>query len=380
MSGDVYDIECVVIGAGVVGLACARALAESGREVLLLERADTIGTGVSSRNSEVIHAGIYYATGSLKHRMCVEGRRLLYPYLASRGVAHRKCGKLIVAVEPAEEPKIAGLHARALENDVENVSLISGAQARALEPNLRAAAAMVSPETGIVDSHGLMLALLGDFESAGGAIAFNTAAQGGETLADGRMLVRTGDTLLRCRALVNAGGLEAIRFAQALEGLPPRTLPTLTLAKGNYFGCAGRPTFSRLIYPAPVDGGLGVHLTVDLAGRMRFGPDVEWLADNDPTHIDYNVDPARAQSFYAAIRRYWPGLADNALTADYSGCRPKLAGSGATVDFRIDGPETHGVEGLVNLFGIESPGLTSSLAIANEVTRRLSATAVRSVA
>ncbi|HWA01176.1 MAG TPA: NAD(P)/FAD-dependent oxidoreductase [Caulobacterales bacterium] len=381
MSGDVYDIECVVIGAGVVGLACAKALAESGREVIVLEGAAGVGTGISSRNSEVIHAGIYYPTGSLKHLMCLEGRRLLYPYLAARGVAHKKCGKLIVAVDAAEEPKIGGLHKRALENDVENVTLISGAEAKALEPNLNAVAAMVSPETGIVDSHGLMLALVGDIESAGGALAFNTPMHGGEVLADGRFLVRAGEDVLRCRVLVNAAGLDATRIANSIEGLAPRAVPKLTLAKGNYFGCAGKPAFSRLIYPAPVDGGLGVHLTVDLAGRMRFGPDVEWLAENDPAKVNYEVNPARAESFYAAIRRYWPALADNALTPDYSGCRPKLSAAGeGAADFRIDGPEAHGLEGLVNLFGIESPGLTSSLAIAEAVTRKLMPRAARSVA
>ncbi|MES1201242.1 MAG: NAD(P)/FAD-dependent oxidoreductase [Pseudomonadota bacterium] len=381
MTQDVYDIECVVIGAGAVGLACAKALAEQGHDVIVLEKADTIGTGISSRNSEVIHAGIYYPTGSVRHLMCVEGRRLLYPYLAARGVAYRKCGKLIVAVQDAEEPKIAGLCKRAMENDVENVALMSGSEARALEPNLNCVAAMISPETGIVDSHGFMLALVGDIENAGGMIAFNTGFDGGEVLSDGRFLIRAGDTTLRARMLVNAAGLNATAIAGALAGLPTRHVPKLTLAKGNYFGCAGKPAFSRLIYPAPVDGGLGVHLTVDLAGRMRFGPDVEWLADNDPARVDYAVDPRRAESFYAAIRRYWPALRDGALTPDYSGCRPKLSSAGeGAADFRIDGPETHGLDGLVNLFGIESPGLTSSLAIAREVTRRLDANGARAVA
>ncbi|MES1156533.1 MAG: NAD(P)/FAD-dependent oxidoreductase [Alphaproteobacteria bacterium] len=374
MSADVYEIECVVVGAGVVGLACARALAESGREVLVLEAAAGVGTGVSSRNSEVIHAGIYYPTGELKHLMCVAGRRKLYPYLEARGIAHRKCGKLIVATSSEEETKIAGLYQRALENDVENVALISGAEALAMEPNLNCVSAMVSPETGIVDSHGLMLALLGDLERAGGSVAFSSPLAGGAVRADGRIDLRVGDDVLRCRALVNAAGLDAPRIARAIEGVPTQSIPKQTLAKGNYFGCAGKPAFSRLIYPAPVDGGLGVHLTVDLAGRMRFGPDVEWLDETDPARVDYSVDPRRADSFYAAIRRYWPALADGALTPDYSGCRPKLSGrSEGAVDFRIDGPEAHGVEGLVNLFGIESPGLTSALAIADEVVNRLDA-------
>jgi len=372
MSADVYEIECVVVGAGVVGLACARALAESGREVLVLEAAEGIGTGVSSRNSEVVHAGIYYPTGELRHLMCVAGRRMLYPYLEARGVAHRKCGKLIVATSAEEEAKIAGLYKRALENGVENMALISGAEALAMEPNLNCVSAMVSPETGIVDSHGFMLALQGDLERAGGSVAFSSPLAGGAVRADGSIDLRVGDDVLRCRVLVNAAGLQAQRVARAIEGAPTQTIPKQTLAKGNYFGCAGKPAFSRLIYPAPVDGGLGVHLTVDLAGRMRFGPDVEWLDETDPSRVDYAVDPRRADSFYAAIRRYWPALADGALTPDYSGCRPKLSGRGEpAADFRIDGPETHGVEGLVNLFGIESPGLTSSLAIADLVLNRI---------
>lgn len=371
MSADVYDIDCLVIGAGVVGLACAAELARRGRDVLVAEATGGIGNGISSRNSEVIHAGLYYPTGSLRHRMCVAGRRKLYDYLSARGVGHRKIGKLVVATAAAEEIQIAALYERAQANDVENVVLLSGADARAMEPNLACVSALLSPETGLVDSHGYMLALVGDIESAGGALAFESRVLGGETRGGG-WEIRFGGAepmTVRCRAIVNAAGLEATRVARAI-GVDA---PTLTLAKGSYFGCVGRPAFSRLIYPAPVDGGLGVHLTVDLAGRMRFGPDVEWLDETDPAKVDYAVDPGRAESFYAAIRRYWPALPDGALTPDYSGCRPKLSRRGEpAADFRIDGPETHGPPGLVNLFGIESPGLTSSLAIAEDVASRLS--------
>jgi L-2-hydroxyglutarate oxidase LhgO len=384
MSGDVYEIECVVIGAGVVGLACAAALARAGREVLVLEAAAGIGTGVSSRNSEVIHAGIYYPTGSLKHRLCVRGRRLLYPYLATRGVAHRKCGKLIAATSEAEEAQFTALYQRAVDNDVENIALLTGAEARALEPNLSCTAALISPETGIVDSHGLMLALLGDLENAGGGIVFSSPLLGGAVRADGAFDLRVGGESpahLTCRVLINCAGLDAQRIARSIEGVPYEAIPQLLLAKGNYFGCAGRPAFSRLIYPAPVEGGLGVHLTVDLGGRTRFGPDVEWLDETDPAHVDYSVDPKRAESFYAAIRRYWPSLPDHALQPDYSGCRPKLSGRGAAAaDFRIDGAERHGIDGLVNLFGIESPGLTSALAIAEDISARFSAAHARHAA
>jgi L-2-hydroxyglutarate oxidase LhgO len=377
MSGDVYNIECLVIGAGVVGLACAAELARRGHEVLVAEAAGAIGTGVSSRNSEVIHAGIYYPTGSARRRLCVEGRRKLYAYLASRNVAHRKCGKLIVATSAAEEGQIAALHRRALDNDVENMSLLSGEQAHALEPNLSCVAAAQSGETGIVDAHGLMMALLGDLESAGGALALNAPVVGGHIRDDGSFDLGIGGAQparARCRVLINAASLNAQRVARSIEGVPPAHVPELTLAKGSYFGCAGKPAFTRLIYPAPVEGGLGVHLTLDLGGRMRFGPDVEWLSTRDPDGVDYTVDPRRSASFYAAIRRYWPALRDGALTPDYAGCRPKLSGPGQpAADFRIDGPETHGVPGLVNLFGIESPGLTSSLAISEDVADKLAA-------
>ncbi len=364
---DVYDIDCLIIGAGVVGLACAAELARRGREVLVAEATGAIGSGVSSRNSEVIHAGIYYPTGSLRHRLCVAGRRKLYNYAASHGVAHRKCGKLIVATSPEEETQIAALHERALENGVEGMLALTAKEAKQLEPNLQCLAALLSEETGIVDAHALMLALQGDLEASGGAVAFNAPVLGGESKTGGGFEIRIGGeapVLVKCNVVINAAGLNAQSVAASIAASQDQMIPPLVLAKGSYFSVTGRSAFSRLIYPAPVEGGLGVHLTLDLAGRMRFGPDVEWLATADPAQVDYRVDSERAQRFYAIIRRYWPNLPDRALTADYSGCRPKLSGPGqASADFRIDGPSAHAISGLVNLFGIESPGLTSSLAI-----------------
>lgn len=376
MSAEVYQVECVVIGAGAVGLACAVELARRGREVLVLEAAPCIGSGTSSRNSEVIHAGPYYPTGSLKHRLCIAGRCKLYTYLAERGVAHRKCGKLVVATSMEEERQIEAVLRQAEANEVENVKRLSGAAARALEPSLRCVMGLLSEETGILDSHGYMLALLGELEALGGAVALNAPVLRGRAASGQFALDIGGETpaTIQCRMLVNAAGLSAQRVAHSIEGTPAAHIPPLVLAKGSYFGCAGKPAFSRLIYPAPVDGGLGVHLTVDLAGRMRFGPDVEWLDTNEPSRVDYTVDPQRADTFYAAIRRYWPALPDRALTPDYAGCRPKLSRRGeAAADFRIEGPELHGLEGLVHLFGIESPGLTASPAIAEMVAARLGA-------
>lgn len=369
-----FDVDAVVAGAGAVGLACAAALARAGLEVLVLEAAPVIGSGTSSRNSEVIHAGLYYPTGSLKHRLCVAGRRLLYPYMARCGVAHRKTQKLIVATSDAETKKIEQLAGVARANEVENVTLIDGADAMAMEPALFCTAALLSAETGIMDSHGLMLAYLGELESLGGALALSTPVEQVEPKTGGGFEIWAGGrepARISARIFVNSAGLHAPALARRVAGLE-HLAPTQVLAKGSYFGCAGKPAFQRLIYPAPVDGGLGVHLTVDLAGRMRFGPDVEWLDETDPDRVDYAVDIRRADSFYAAIRTYWPGLKDGALSPDYSGLRPKLSGPGApAADFRIDGPEAHGVEGLVHLLGIESPGLTSSLAIAQETCARL---------
>jgi L-2-hydroxyglutarate oxidase LhgO len=368
------DTDVVVIGAGAVGLAVATEFARSGHDVIVLEAADGIGTGTSSRNSEVIHGGMYYPTGSLRHRMCVAGRRKLYTYLEARGVPHMKRGKLIVATSEKETAKIEGIHAIGLKNEVEALEMVTAATAMAWEPNLSCTAALWSPETGIVDSHSYMLALQGEIEDNGGLIAFETPVARIEQ-AGGGFRVHTGGaepSVLACRRVVNSAGLGAHALLKAIDDYPAQHIPKFVLAKGNYFGCSGKQAFTRLIYPAPVDGGLGVHVTMDLAGRMKFGPDVEWLSTNDPAQVDYTVDPKRSESFYEAIRRYWPGLPDGAITPDYSGCRPKLSGPGEpAADFRIDGPELHGIAGLVNLLGIESPGLTSSLAIAEDVRRKL---------
>lgn len=360
------EVDVIVAGAGAVGLACAAACARRGLSVLVLEAAGRIGSGVSARNSEVIHAGLYYPTASLKHRLCVAGRTRLYAYLKERGVAHRRTGKLVVATEADEIDSIEALAKRALDNGVAGVTLIDGAEAKRLEPALRAVAALVSPETGVFDAQGYMLALRGEIEDAGGAVALATPVMRVEQAAGQLCVVAGGAEPARVmtRWFVNSAGLYAQKLAARIEGLEAAHIPLLRLAKGCYFGCSGRAAFSRLIYPAPVDGGLGVHLTLDTAGRMRFGPDVEWLSENDPDAIDYRVDESRSDRFARAVRRYWPGLPDGALQPDYAGVRPKLSGSGeAAADFRIDGPDVHGVAGLINLFGIESPGLTSSPAI-----------------
>ncbi len=364
-------MDILVIGAGVVGLAVARALARRGHAVIVAEREDHIGGGVSSRNSEVIHAGMYYPSGSVRARHCVAGRRLLYAFCESHGVPHRKCGKLIVATNDLERAKIEGIHRQGVANRVEGLVLIEGAVARTMEPNLACVAAIHSPETGIVDSHALMLALQGDLEDAGGVIAFGTRVERLARTGTG-WEVRYGGAEageLAVDAVVNGASLGAQAIARATEGFPAERVPRLVLAKGNYFGCLGRPAFSRLIYPAPVEGGLGTHVTLDLAGRMRFGPDVEWIeAEN------YDVDPDRAALFYASIRRYWPGLPDGALVPDYAGIRPKLTGPGEPpADFVVDGPAEHGLPGLVHLFGIESPGLTCALSLAEDVADRLDA-------
>lgn len=358
-------VDTLVIGAGVIGLAVARALALSGRDVLLLEAERSIGTGTSSRNSEVVHGGLYYAPGSLKARLCVQGRRQLYDYCAQRGVAHRKLGKFVVGTQPGHEQKLAAILATAQANGVEHIDWIDPRDAIAAEPALRCTATLHSRETGIVDSHGLMLALQGDLENAGGVVAFDAPLLRATADAEG-FVVTTGGTesfTLGCRELVNCAGLHAQAVAAAIEPLPREHIPPRHLARGCYFALPGRAPFSRLIYPVPVDGGLGVHLTLDLAGQARFGPDVEWIDT-----IDYTVDPRRADRFYAEIRAYWPACPDGALQPAYAGIRPKLSGPGQpAADFRIDGPAVHGVPGLVNLFGIESPGLTSCLAIAGQV-------------
>ena len=357
--------DCVIVGAGVVGLAIARRLAQAGREVIVLEAAEGIGTVTSSRNSEVIHAGIYYKAGSLMARMCVAGRRALYDYCGDHGIPHRNCGKLIVATSAKETERLESIRAHAQANGVRDMQILSGVEARALEPALNCDAALLSPSTGIIDSHAYMLALRGDAEDAGAAFAFHTPLLRATARA-GRIELEAGGAApmtLECRLLVNAAGLDAPALAHHIAGMPDALIPKSYLAKGNYFSCNAKAPFSRLIYPVPEPGGLGVHLTLDMAGQARFGPDVEWV-----DHIDYAVDPTRAERFYPAIRRYWPTLPDGALMPSYSGMRPKIVPPAvASQDFVIQGPRDHGVEGLINLFGIESPGLTSSLAIADHV-------------
>jgi L-2-hydroxyglutarate oxidase LhgO len=369
-------VETVVVGAGVVGLAVARRLAMAGQEVVTLEAAGAIGTGTSSRNSEVVHAGIYYPPGSLKARACVAGRKALYAYCAERGVACRAVGKLIVAADAAQWDKLRATKRQAEANGVDDLRELTAAEAQAMEPALRCAGALLSPSTGIIDSHGYMLALQGDLEAAGGATALNAPLLSARIDDDGFTLEVGGAEPMRlgCRRLINAAGLEAWTVARALTGIAA-PVPPQRYAKGNYFSLSGvRAPFSRLIYPVPEDGGLGVHLTLDLGGQARFGPDVEWLAEDlrDSRSLDYRVDPARGDRFYAAIRSYWPDLPDGALAPAYSGVRPKLGGPGqAAADFMIQGPQDHGVAGLVQMFGIESPGLTASPALADEVFARL---------
>jgi L-2-hydroxyglutarate oxidase LhgO len=362
-------VECLVIGAGVVGLAVARALARAGHEVVVVEAEDAIGTGVSSRNSEIIHAGIYYSTGLAKTQLCVEGKALLYVFCRDYGVPHRRCGKLIVAADERETTKLEALAAQAKANGVDDLLWLSGAEARALEPALRANRALLSPSTGIVDSHALMLALKGDAEAHGAMIALATPVVSGRAHGDG-VFIETGGAepmWFTATFVVNAAGLNAQAVARAVDGLSADKIPPLFLAKGNYFSLSVRSPFSRLVYPMPAPGGLGVHLTLDLAGQARFGPDVEWVET-----IDYDVDAGRAESFYAAIRTYWPDLPDGALQPGYAGIRPKIARpGGSSTDFLIQTERDHGVRGLVNLFGIESPGLTASLAIAEEIAKRL---------
>jgi len=365
-------VDAVVVGAGVVGLAAARALALAGLEVLILESEAAIGTGVSSRNSEVIHAGLYYPAGSLKARLCVQGRNLLYAYCAERGIEHRRCGKLLVATRDGDAPKLEAILQHACANGVHDLQRISAAEARALEPALACTGALLSPSSGIVDSHGLMTALLGDAENAGALLAlrspFEHAVRDGETWR-----VTTGGAEafeFATRWIVNAAGLSAQAVARAIEGFPAAAVPQQFLAKGHYFSLAAKAPFSHLIYPTPVDGGLGVHLTLDLGGQAKFGPDVEWL--DAAALIDYAVDASRRAAFEADIRRYWPGLPDGALQPAYSGVRPKLSGPGAAAaDFALLGPAEHGVAGVVQLFGIESPGLTASLALAEAVQARV---------
>lgn len=364
------QVDAVVVGAGVVGLAVARALALRGLETLVLERETAVGTVTSARNSEVIHAGLYYPTRSLKARLCVAGRQALYAYCAERGVAHRRCGKLIVAAEAAQHERLAVLRRQAEANGVDDLQCLTRDAARALEPRLECSAALLSPSTGIVDSHALMLSLQGDLERAGGMVALASPVE--RIIAGAPHRVEAAGMTIAARLVVNAAGLWAPALARRTEGLHEDFRPAAHFAKGSYFSLAGRAPFEHLIYPLPEAAGLGVHLTLDLAGQARFGPDVQWVEPGVDGSLDYRVDPARADVFYAEIRRYWPALADGALQPAYSGVRPKLVGPGAPAqDFRIDGPAQHGLPGLVNLLGIESPGLTACLAIADAVSDAL---------
>lgn len=364
-------IDCMVIGAGVVGLAIAREMALAGREVIVLEAADAIGTETSSRNSEVIHAGLYYPTGSLKARLCVEGRGLLYDFCIKHGVAHRRIGKLIVASAGADIRKLQAIQAQALQNGVADIEWLTPEDVSGMEPEITCVAALLSPSTGIIDSHGLMVALRGDLEGQGGVIAFNSPVTGAAVCKNGFLLNVGGrePTQIRCRTLINAAGLSAQKVARNIAGLNEADIPRQYLSRGRYFTYSGRAPVQRLIYPVPEDGGLGVHVTLDIGGQMRFGPDVEWL-----DRVDYSFDASVKPTFAQSVRRYFPGLDEARMQPGYTGIRPKLSGPGAAAaDFVLQGQETHGVPGLVNLYGIESPGLTASLAIAGHVATRLQA-------
>ncbi len=367
-----YDADVIVIGAGVVGLAVARQLARAGRDVIVLEAESLIASHTSSRNSEVIHAGLYYATGSLKARLCVAGRRRLYPYLEERGVTYNRCGKLVVAIGD-EADQLEAILERARDNDVEELELLSGEDARAEEPALspKVTAALKSPVSGIFDSHAYFLALQGELEDQGGMIAFDTPVERGQVTGTGVELVTGGaePSLIRAQTVINAAGHRAIVIARAIDGDHVETLPKPYFVKGSYFSIQGRTPFSRLIYPMPTSSSLGLHLTVDLSGRGKLGPDAEWLPEDASPPFDYQVDPARAEHFYASARRYWPGLEDGALSPDYAGVRPKLVAKGEpSGDFHIEKAGPH----LINLLGMESPGLTSSLAIGEYVADLLS--------
>jgi L-2-hydroxyglutarate oxidase LhgO len=365
------QVDCVVVGAGVVGLAVARTLALSGREVWVLEAADAVGTGISARNSEVIHAGLYYPTGSLKARLCVRGNALLYAYCQSMGVAYRRCGKLIVATEPSQLGLLHSIAERTRLNGVSHLRLLDASQVKQLEPELSCHAALLSESTGIVDSHGLMLALLADVERAGGTVVMRSELVAADLASSAPQLTMADGTQLGCKLLVNAAGLNAPSLARHFNGLAFDKVPTAFYAKGSYFSLLGKAPFTHLVYPVPEPGGLGVHLTLDLGGQAKFGPDVQWV--DAPS--DYTVDMSRAPAFEERIRQYWPGLPEHALAPAYAGIRPKISGpASAAADFVIQGPADHGHPALVNLFGIESPGLTSALAIGEEVLRVLQVT------
>jgi len=358
-------VECVVVGAGVVGLAVARALARAGHEVLILEAARQFGTETSSRNSEVIHAGLHYPNGSLKARFCVKGRDMLYAYCAEHGVPYKRLGKLTVACDEREAKSLEAIVKKAEGNGVDNLEWVSGDEARRMEPELRCVCAVHSPSTGIIDSHALMLAYLGDAEAAGASLAYRARVESGRGSRDGFALEVGGDEKmsLDCKLLVNSAGLYAPAVSRTIAGIPPATIPRDYFCRGVYFTLSGRAPFQRLVYPVPEHAGLGVHLTLDMGGQAKFGPDTEWIDS-----VDYTVDPRRGDKFYEAIRTYWPGLKDGALQPGYAGIRPKISGpTEPAADFVVQGPADHGLAGLVNLYGIESPGLTSSLAIAEHV-------------
>jgi L-2-hydroxyglutarate oxidase LhgO len=369
---DVDQVDAVVIGAGVVGLAVARALTRSSRldvqELLVLESQEAIGMGTSSRNSEVIHAGIYYAAGSLKAICCVQGRQQLYAYAQERGIPHRRCGKLIVATEPSQISQLESIVRKAQANGVDDLRIITREEAQLLEPALRCEAAILSPSTGIIDSHAYMLSLQGDLEQGGGMVVCHSRVASARCEADGTVLCMADGSELKARIVVNSAGVYAPGLAALFEGMPAQHVPTAYYAKGNYFTLSGKAPFSHLIYPVPEAAGLGVHLTLDLGGQAKFGPDVEWV--DDPEQLA--VDPDRCRDFYAEVRRYWPALADDSLQPGYAGIRPKLGGEDQPAcDFVLSGPAVHGVPGLMHLFGIESPGLTSSLALADRVVAQL---------
>lgn len=365
-----FDFDALVVGAGAVGLACGYALARRGMTAVVLEADAAIGQGVSSRNSEVIHGGLYYPTGSLKARLCVQGRRMLYPFLEARNVAFDRCGKLVVANGPEEVARLEPILEQARINGVEDMAQLTRAQALALEPELACDAALISPQSGVFDSHGYMLALQGEIEAAGGAVVVSTPFEGAEAIAGGGWKVRAGGaepTTLTVRLLITAPGLSAQAVAGRIDGFPKAEIPPGHYGKGRYFRLQGKAPFARLIYPPPIPGALGTHYRRDLGGQAVFGPDLIFVDE-----LDYSVEPDAAAGFYAKVRKFWPALPDEALSPDYAGIRPKLHGPGEPhSDFRIDGPEAHGLEGLVALFGIESPGLTSSLAIGEEVAGRL---------
>jgi len=358
-------IDCAVIGAGVVGLAIARRLALEGREVVILEAEEAFGTHTSSRNSEVIHAGIYYPTGSLKARLCVAGRIALYRYCAEHDVDHRRIGKLVVATD---EDQIAALHEyrrQAEINGVTDLKMLNAREVAALEPEVRGVAGFLSPSTGIIDSHGLMLSYLGEAQARGAALALASPVTGGAVADQGIVLDVGGReaTQVVCRSVVNSAGFHAQAVARSIAGIPPTTIPPTYYAIGHYYALAGKAPFRRLVYPVARQDWLGVHVTIDLGGQVKFGPDFKWIE-----RIDYRFDESREAAFYEAIRRYYPGLKDGTLQPGYTGIRPKIAGPGkAAPDFVIQGPRDHGVPGLINLYGIESPGLTASLAIADHV-------------